>query len=136
MVDLTIRLHTHSRSELIHLPAQIGQQHVRAGPLIEMVVVVLAAGHATAGERAGQVLDSDDELRQVDLAICLEPSDNRLSLGATGSIHADLRFRGETAHSARPWQRTGVWSRWVLATALPRAPAAPAGRETCDRTKG
>jgi succinyl-diaminopimelate desuccinylase len=52
----------------------------------------------------GVVLERDEELRQQDLAVCLEPSDNKLSLGASGSIHATLTFEGHTAHSARPWQ--------------------------------
>lgn len=52
----------------------------------------------------GQVLAEDPELGQIELAVCLEPSDNKLSLGACGSIQAGLRFRGRSAHSARPWQ--------------------------------
>ena len=52
----------------------------------------------------GLVLEQDRELRAVDLAVCMEPSDNKLSLGASGSIHAAATFEGKTSHSARPWQ--------------------------------
>jgi succinyl-diaminopimelate desuccinylase len=52
----------------------------------------------------GPVLEQDDDLRTVDLAICLEPSDNKIQLGCCGSIQATVTFRGRTGHAARPWE--------------------------------
>jgi succinyl-diaminopimelate desuccinylase len=52
----------------------------------------------------GPMLETFPELHTFDLAICLEPSDNRLQLGCMGSLHATVTFEGRTAHSARPWE--------------------------------
>jgi len=43
-----------------------------------------------------------------DLVIVLEPTDNTIQAGCLGNLNATLRFRGESAHSARPWTGTNA----------------------------
>ncbi len=57
-----------------------------------------------ADNELGTVLETWPDLASVDLAVCMEPSDNRLHLGCNGSIHATVTFEGSTGHSARPWE--------------------------------
>jgi succinyl-diaminopimelate desuccinylase len=57
-----------------------------------------------AENELGPVMEQDPELSKVDLAVALEPSDNRLHLGCCGSLHATITFQGKTGHSARPWE--------------------------------
>lgn len=42
-------------------------------------------------------------LRDARLAILLEPTDLRVELGCIGSLNAEVRVTGKSAHSARPW---------------------------------
>jgi succinyl-diaminopimelate desuccinylase len=49
------------------------------------------------------VFDACPELREADLAVVLEPTDNTIQAGCLGNLNASLVFRGEAAHSARPW---------------------------------
>jgi succinyl-diaminopimelate desuccinylase len=40
---------------------------------------------------------------EVELVVVLEPTDNTIQAGCLGNLNATLRFRGVSAHSARPW---------------------------------
>jgi succinyl-diaminopimelate desuccinylase len=50
-----------------------------------------------------QVLTEVPWLREAALALVLEPTDGEVQLGCLGGLHAEIRFTGQQAHSARPW---------------------------------
>ena len=43
-------------------------------------------------------------LRTMEFAICMEPTNDTIQMGCTGTLHATLTFDGRRAHTARPWQ--------------------------------
>jgi succinyl-diaminopimelate desuccinylase len=49
------------------------------------------------------LLTREPGLREADLVVVMEPTDNALHAGCVGNINATWTFRGTAGHSARPW---------------------------------
>jgi succinyl-diaminopimelate desuccinylase len=80
-------------------------------------------------ENGLEPLFARDLLPPLALAVCLEPTRNALQLGCVGSLHATVRFRGKSAHSARPWEgENAIHKAGKLLAALAAVPRRPVAR--------
>ena len=81
---------------MVHLVEDLGT---------DRLVAVFYAGEEgpIAGNQLGPILDGMPLLEEVDAAVVLEPTDRQLQAGCQGVVNAQVWFRGEAAHSARPW---------------------------------
>jgi succinyl-diaminopimelate desuccinylase len=103
---------------------ELAERLPRAARFADLLLVFYAREEGPFLENElGDVLREADELRGVDLALCLEPTDNVLQLGCVGSIHGTFTFEGKSAHSARPWQgRNAVHAAGALLAELEGRP--------------
>lgn len=70
----------------------------------DLVCVFYAAEEGPAVDNElGPVLDACPWLVDADLGIVMEPTDMNVEIGCNGVLNADIIFRGQSAHSARPW---------------------------------
>lgn len=77
--------------------------HTQATPY-DVVLVLYAREEGPADDNElADVLDEVAWLADVDLAVVLEPTDGEVQAGCLGGLHAEVRFVGRQAHSARPW---------------------------------
>jgi succinyl-diaminopimelate desuccinylase len=89
----------------VAIAMDLAERVPRAARFCDLLVVLYSREEGPYEENElGDLLREVPELPRAALAICLEPTDERLQLGCVGSIHATLRFAGRSAHSARPWQ--------------------------------
>jgi succinyl-diaminopimelate desuccinylase len=59
------------------------------------------------------VLAECPELKQIDLAFFLEPTNLAMHLGCLGGANAEVTVRGKRAHSARPWEGDNAFYRAI-----------------------
>lgn len=63
------------------------------------------------------LLGREPGLREADLAVVMEPTNNALQAGCLGNLNATWTFRGTAGHSARPWLADNAIHRAALGIA-------------------
>lgn len=95
----------------------LGASDMKAGLAVQQLLLTDTEGYARhpvcvfydkeegdyADNGLGPLLEARPDLAELDFAVVLEPTDNQIHVGAVGTLHAEARFSGVRAHSARPW---------------------------------
>lgn len=94
---------------------------------LDLVLVLYAREEGPADDNElAAVLEQFPWLADLDLAVVLEPTDGQVQAGCLGGLHATVRFIGQQAHSARPWQgRNALTAAGGLLTALDQLEPTP-----------
>jgi succinyl-diaminopimelate desuccinylase len=104
---------------------ELAERVPREARFCDLLLVLYAREEGPYAENELELILRDPaRLRGVELALCLEPTDNVLQLGCVGSIHGTVTFHGKAAHSARPWHGDNAIHRAgaLLAELAARAP--------------
>jgi succinyl-diaminopimelate desuccinylase len=85
-------------------PQATGPEAAVLTPAVPVTLLFFAREElAVALSPISRLLAELPELRQAQLVVMLEPTDNVVEVGCLGNIVATARFEGVSAHSARPW---------------------------------
>lgn len=77
----------------------------RARLPVNLLLVLYAREEGPYAENElGPLMLEVPQLSKLAFGIAMEPTDGAVQVGAVGTLHASLRFEGQAAHSARPWQ--------------------------------
>ncbi len=86
---------------MLELARQLPQTGLAAEPVF---IFYDAEEGPVANNGLAPLLDAFDDLRDLTLGICMEPTANQLQMGCVGSLHVRLTVQGKAGHSARPWE--------------------------------
>ena len=87
---------------MVELARSLGGEEHELG--LDLALLFFPREELPSGESAlPDVFASAPLVREAGLVVVLEPTDNTIQAGCLGNLNAELTFRGESAHSARPW---------------------------------